>query len=61
MLSSEGSCPEHLEDPARELSTLPGTWESLVSVGHIVVNKWAPMPLPLLILGRRVGVSICWV
>lgn len=39
VLSSEGSCPDHLEDPSRELSTLPGTWESLVSVGHIVVNE----------------------
>lgn len=33
VLSSEGSWPDHLEDPCREPSTLPGDgWESLVSV-----------------------------
>lgn len=39
VLSSEGSRPDHLVDPCRELSTLPGTWESLVSVGRIVADE----------------------
>lgn len=57
--SSEGFYPDNLESPYRELSTLPGTWEAMVSVGHVIVSGWASVALHLLPLGHRVHWCEC--